>query len=196
MNLQTIPVNKISVGDNVRTDMTKESLKSLMESIKDKGILQPILVSQKDGKYEIVAGHRRFSSAVHVGLKEVPALITTIDEVERVEYQLTENLQREDLNPIDEALAYKELSESFKIEDIVVITGKSLYRIKRVLSLLNLSDEMKVMLKKKEISESHAFIISKLKSSKAQEQLATAVKRKKMSPEQTENHLEDYSQHL
>ena len=196
MNLKTIPVSSISQGENVRTDMTKESLAPLIESIKDKGILQPILVSEKDGKFEIIAGHRRFNSALHAGLKEVPALITKIDEAMRVEYQITENLQRADLNPIDEALAYKELSETFTVEDIVVITGKSLYRIKKVLSLLNLSKEMKEMVKKKEISEGHALVISKLKSTKAQNQLASEVKRKKYSPEQTETYLENYSQKL
>ena len=196
MSLQTVPISKIVQGENVRTDITKESLKSLIESIKDKGILQPLLLSKKGDKYEIVAGHRRFNSAVHAGLKEVPALITTVDKADRIEYQLTENLQRIDLNPIDEALAYQALGEEFKPEDIVIVSGKSLYRIKKVLSLLNLSKEMQDMVKKKEISESHAFIISKLKSPKAQKSLVSRIKRFKYTPEKAESELRDYSLRL
>ena len=143
MSLKTITLDKIVIKDNVRTDLTKGSIKNLVESVKQKGILQPILVTEKDGKFEIVAGHRRFTAAKECGLKEIPALVSNVEDADRLEYQITENFNREDLNPVDEAASYKELLEKYTIKDIVVITGKSEYRIRRVLSLMDLCADVK-----------------------------------------------------
>ncbi len=125
MKLEILKIDQIKSGDNVRKDLTKESLSGLIASIKDKGIIQPILVRKNnDNDYDLVAGYRRYNAAKHLNLSTIPSVIMEIEDNDRMEYQVVENLQRQDLNPIDEALSYKNLSENHKIDDLVVITGK------------------------------------------------------------------------
>jgi len=193
MKLATLKIDQISAGENIRKDITKESLTGLINSIKEVGIIQPILVRENNGKFELVAGYRRFNAAKYAELKELPALISNIEKDERIEYQLTENLQRKDLNPLDEALAYSDLGKDFSVKDIMVITGKSEYRIRRVLSLLNLCSEVKEMIRKEELSEEHAFVVSRLSSAKNQKNLANDIKRYKYSPAKAESELSNYS---
>ncbi len=196
MKLATIKIDQISAGDNIRKDITKESLGSLIISIKESGILQPLLVRENGDKFELVAGFRRYNAAKYADLKEVPALIADIKKDDRVEYQLIENLQRKDLNPLDEALAYQALGEDYPVKDIVVITGKPEYRIRRVLTLLNLCPEVKEMVKKGELSEEHAFVITYLPLAKSQKDLANETKRYKYSPARIEQELKRFSQRL
>lgn len=196
MNLQTIKIDSISAGENIRKDITKDSLSSLIASIKDKGILQPLLVRSNGKQYDLLDGYRRFQAAKYANLSSIPALVIDIEKDERIEYQLVANLQRKDLNPLDEALAYKELGEDFSAKDLMVITGKSEYRIKRILALLNLCPEVKEMIKKGEISEDHGFVLTRVSSGKFQKALASDIKRYKYSPARAENELSHYSQRL
>lgn len=196
MNLQTVKIDQISAGENIRKDITKESLTSLIASIKDKGILQPLLVRVNGGKFDLLDGYRRFSAASYAGLKEVPVISIEVEKDSRVEYQLTANLQRKDLNAIDEALAYKALGDDFAVKDIMVITGRPEYRIRRILSLLTLCEEVKEMLKKNEISEEHGFVLTRVSSPKFQKALANDIKRYKYSPGRAEGELSHFSQQL
>jgi len=198
MNLQTIKIDQISAGENIRKDITKESLFSLIESIKEKGILQPLLVrgNEEKEKFDILDGNRRFQAAKYAGLEFVPVLKIDIKKDERVEYQLVSNLQRKDLNAIDEALAYKALGDDFLVKDIMVITGRPEYRIRRILALLTLCEEVKDMIKKSEISEEHGFVLTRVHSPKFQKALANDIKKYRYSPARAEGELEHYSQRL
>ena len=196
MNLQTIKLDQISAGENIRKDITKESLTSLIESIKDKGILQPLLVRINGGKFDLLDGYRRFNAAKYAELKEVPVIAIDVEKDDRIEYQLVANLQRKDLNAIDEALAYKALGEDFKVSDIMVITGRPEYRIRRILALLGLCEEVKDMIKKGEISEEHGFVLTHINSPKFQKALANDIKKYRYSPARAEGELEHYSQRL
>jgi len=197
MKLATLDIDQISAGENIRKNITKDSLSSLIESIKEAGIIQPLLVRtvSKD-KYELVAGFRRFNAAKYAGIKSIPVLISDIDKEDRIEFQLIENLQRKDLNPIDEALAYKDLGEEYKPADIMVITGKSEYHIKKMLSLLNLAPEVKEMIKKGELSKDHGIVLTRLSNPKYQKQLAAEIKQYRYSPARAESELPHYSQRL
>jgi len=196
MNLQTIKIDQISTGENIRKDITKESLSSLIESIKEKGILQPLLVRANGGKFDLLDGYRRFHAAKYAELKEVPVISIDIEKDDRIEYQLVANLQREDLNAIDEALAYKALGDDFTVKDIMVITGKPEYRIRRILALLTLCEEVKEMIKKSEISEEHGFVLTRIQSPKFQKALANDIKKYKYSPTRAEGELSHYSQRI
>jgi len=196
MNLQTIKLDQISAGENIRKDITKESLASLIESIKEKGILQPLLVRTNGEKFDLLDGYRRFSAAKFAELKEVPVISIDIDKGDRIEYQLVANLQRKDLNAIDEALAYKSLGDDFSVKDIMVITGKPEYRIRRILALLTLCDEVKEMIKNSIISEDHGFVLTRVYSPKFQKNLANDIKRYGYSPARAEGELNHYSQQL
>lgn len=196
MNLQTIKIDQISAGENIRKDITKESLLSLIESIKDKGILQPLLVRSNGEKFDLLDGYRRFSAAKYAELKEIPVISIDIEKDDRIEYQLVANLQREDLNAIDEALAYKALGDDFSVKDIMVITGRPEYRIRRILALLALCPEVKEMIKKGEISAEHGFVLTHIESAKFQKALANDIKKYRYSPSRAEGELEHYSQRL
>ena len=196
MELSTVKIDQVSIGENIRKDITKESLSSLITSLKEKGILQPLLVRKNGGKFDLLDGHRRFNAAKYAGLTDVPILAIKADKDDRVEYQLVANLQRKDLNPIDEALAYKSLGENYQAKDIMVVTGKSEYRIKRILALLNLCNEVKTMIKQGKISEDHGFVLTRLSNAKFQKHLAADIIRYRYSPTKAESELNNYSQRL
>lgn len=196
MNLQTVKLDQISAGENIRKDITKESLTSLIASIKEKGILQPLLVRVNGGKFDLLDGYRRLSATKYAELKEVPVISIEVEKGDRIEYQLVANLQRKDLNAIDEAFAYKALGDDFAVKDIMVITGRPEYRIRRILSLLTLCEEVKEMLKKNEISEEHGFVLTRVSSPKFQKALANDIKKYRYSPARAESELGHYSQRL
>lgn len=196
MTLAVLKIEEIKPGDNIRKDITKESLSGLINSVKEKGILQPVLVKKNGTGYDLIAGYRRYSAAKAAGLTEIPVLITDLDKKDRINYQITENLQREDLNPIDEALAYQALGEKYKAKDIMVITGKTEYRIKKILSLLNLCADVKKMVSAGELSADHAFVVSKLSSVKQQKDLAAEIKKYRYSVVQAEEEMLNYARQL
>lgn len=134
------------------------SLQELAESIKQFGIIQPIVVKKKDDYYEIIAGERRWRAAKIAGLKEVPVIIKEYTESEIVEISLIENIQRENLNPIEEAKAYQVLMEEFQLkqEDVAQKVSKSRSTITNSLRLLKLTEEVQKMLVEEQISMGHA----------------------------------------
>lgn len=157
---KTLRVSQIEPNRNQpRKQFSEEAVTSLAESIREHGMLQPILVRPYiDGQYQIVAGERRWRAARMLGLDEVPVIIKDIADVEAMQMALIENLQRENLNPIEEATGYKRLSEEFnmKQDDIAKTVGKSRSSVANMLRILTLPNEVQEMLVNGEISVGHA----------------------------------------
>ena len=143
-----------------RSSMSDESLRELADSIREHGVLQPLLVSdnQADGVYQLIAGERRLLAARLAGLSRVPVVVKEAASGELLELALVENLQRQDLNPLEEALAYRRLAEEFEMtqEAIASRVGRSRTAVANALRLLALSNEIKASLASAAISEGHA----------------------------------------
>ncbi len=171
-----------------RRVFSTEGLADLVLSIKEKGVLQPLLVriNPKDTTgYELIAGERRFRASKMAGLTEIPAIIKDFSDKDALEVALIENLQREDLNPLEEAEAYKRLLEEFKYtqEELSKVIGKSRSHLSNMMRLIDLPDEIKHMVEKKELTVGHARA---LLTAKNPVQLATEVLKKGYSVRQTE----------
>lgn len=138
-----------------RRDFDQDALEALAASIKEHGVLQPIVVTKEDGKYKIVAGERRWRAAKIAGLDKIPAIIRTLDSQNRLELSIIENAQREDLNAIELATAYAKLKTQFNLtaEDIAAKVGKSEQAIQNTLRLLNLPDDVKKTMVKEKLPE-------------------------------------------
>ncbi|MDI6601578.1 MAG: ParB/RepB/Spo0J family partition protein [Thermoanaerobacteraceae bacterium] len=186
--------NEISLDEIItnesqpRKDFDEEALNSLTDSIKQYGVLQPILVTPIDGGYKIIAGERRYRAAKAAGLDKIPAVVRTITEEESMELALIENLQREDLNPIEEAIAYKTLMEEYSLtqEEIAKIIGKSRPAIANSLRLLNLDPRVRGLVENGKLSAGHAKALLGLESLGKQYELALKVISEDMSVRETE----------
>ncbi|MFH1347559.1 MAG: ParB/RepB/Spo0J family partition protein [Candidatus Margulisiibacteriota bacterium] len=141
-----------------RTAFSKESLQDLANSIKEQGVIEPILVRMRDGKYELVAGERRWRAAKEAGLAVVPSIVKDFTDEQSLELALIENLQREDLNPMDEAEGYSRLISEFKItqEQVAKKVGKNRSTVTNMLRVLSLPEKIKHSLRGGEISVGHA----------------------------------------
>ena len=164
---QKINTNKISIKDINRNKLQprkyidKSSLEELTNSIKEQGVIQPIVVrpdKSSEGKYEIVAGERRWLASQNAGLHEVPVVILDIDDSKSLEFAIVENVQRQDLNPIEEARGYKRLIDDFNYnqEKLSQFIGKSRSYIANSLRLLSLPEEVLVMVSQGDLSAGHA----------------------------------------
>lgn len=154
--LLEIEVSKISRDENQpRQTFTEESLAELASSIKQHGVLQPLVVIEEDGKYVIVAGERRWRAAKMAGLETVPAIVRTIDSQNRLELSIIENAQREDLNPIELATAYAKLKSQFNlsVKEIAERVGKSESSVMNTMRLLNLPEDAKKAMVENGLSE-------------------------------------------
>ncbi|MBR2994512.1 ParB/RepB/Spo0J family partition protein [Candidatus Saccharibacteria bacterium] len=138
-----------------RRDFDQEALNALAASIREHGVLQPIVVTREDGKYKIVAGERRWRASKIAGLTKIPAIIRTLDSQNRLELSIIENAQREDLNAIELATAYAKLKSQFNLsdEDIAAKVGKSEATIQNTMRLLTLPDEVKKIMVKEKLTE-------------------------------------------
>ena len=141
--------------DQPRREFNKEAIEALAASIKEHGVLQPIVVTKEDGKYKIVAGERRWRASKIAGLDKIPAIVRTLDSQNRLELSIIENAQREDLNAIELATAYAKLKTQFNLssEDIAARVGKSEASIQNTMRLLNLPDDVKKIMVKEKLSE-------------------------------------------
>lgn len=142
-----------------RKHFAAEELDDLTASIKEHGILQPLVVTMReDGRYELIAGERRLRAARAVGLKDVPVVVREADRKQKLELALIENIQREDLNPVEEAIAYRQLADEFHLtqEEIGARVGKSRPQVANTLRLLDLSEEMLDAVRAGRLSRSHA----------------------------------------
>ncbi len=147
-----------------RRRFSEEEIKELAESIKEFGVLQPIIVREKNGKYEIVAGERRWRAAKIAGLSRIPAVVKEVSDEEMMILSLVENLQREDLNPIERARAIKILKEEMGLtdEEISKYLGKSRSTVTNILRILNLPLEVLDLVADGKISEGHARVLLRL----------------------------------
>lgn len=162
--------------DQPRQEFKEEQLQELADSMKRYGVLQPLLVQKRDDYYEIIAGERRWRAAKLAGLKEVPVVIREYNRQQAMEIALIENVQREDLNPVEEAHAYQQLMEEFhlKQEEIAERVAKNRSTITNSMRLLNLTEEVQQMLASGEISSGHGRAL--LGVSDPQQQIALAKK--------------------
>ncbi len=186
-----VMLNIIDVQPNAnqpRRNFDDEKLDALADSIKANGIIQPIIVVKHDDMYMIVAGERRWRAARKAGLKEIPAIVQDYSDKQIMEVALIENLQREDLNPVDEAMGYKTLMNMFSLtqEQISERIGKSRSAVANSLRLLNLSEEVLDLIKEGKITEGHAKVIMSLKDPSEQLAAANAVINKGLSVRETE----------
>jgi ParB family chromosome partitioning protein len=177
-----------------RFHFSEGKIKELADSIKEKGIVQPILVSAKEEGYELIAGERRWRASQIAGLKEIPALVRKMSEREVFEISLIENIQREDLNPLEEAEAYQRISKEFKLtqEELAKKLGKTRSSVANSLRLLNLPEKIKGFLSSGILSSGHARAILSLKEQKSQEDLAQRVATQKLSVRETEEIVQHY----
>ena len=174
--------------DQPRKKFDEDALQELSESIKQYGILQPLLVSDKEDYYEIVAGERRWRAAKMAGLKEVPVVVKEFSTQEIVEISLIENIQREDLNPVEEAMAYKRLMEEFhlKQDEIAERVSKSRTAVTNSMRLLKLDSHVQQMMVDEMISAGHARAILAIADTEKQYNVAMKVFDEKLSVRETE----------
>ena len=174
--------------DQPRKQFDEDALLELSESIKQYGVLQPLLVSDKKDYYEIIAGERRRAAKL-AGLKEVPVIVKEFSAQELVEISLIENIQREDLNPVEEAMAYKRLMDEFhlKQDEIADRVGKSRTAVTNSMRLLKLSAKVQQMLIDEMITAGHARAILAISDKEKQETVAMRVFDEKLSVRETES---------
>ncbi len=187
----TIPVEQIAPNPRQpRSHFREEALDELAASIREYGIIQPLLVSKNEiGEgYTLIAGERRLQASQRAGLKEVPAIVRQTTDQLRLELALIENVQRADLNPLEEANAYRQLSEEFHLshEEIASRVGKSRVAVTNTLRLLNLPGSLQKALVDGEITEGHARALLGLTNPRAMESALRTVLFQKMTVRQTE----------
>jgi ParB family chromosome partitioning protein len=187
--------NKISLSEIVRGKFqprkifNKQSLEELSNSIKERGVVQPIIVRRSkviDGKYEIVAGERRWLASQNAGLNEIPAVVIEADDTKALEFAIVENVQRSDLNPIEEATGYKRLMDEFGYdqEKVGKFIGKSRAYIANCLRLLSLPKDVVNLIELGKITQGHAKVLVGLDNANL---LAKKIVEKKLSVRQAEN---------
>lgn len=176
-----------------RTHFDIDDLKELTESIKQHGVLQPILVRPKGSGYEIVAGERRYQASKRAGLKQIPALIQTIEDKELLSLALVENLQRADLNPLEEARGYQTLMQERGLTqaEVAAIVSKSRPAIANSLRLVDLPLDVQGLLEKGKLTSGHARALLSLKTKKDQSNLAKTIIAKHLTVRQTEDLVKD-----
>lgn len=184
MDIQKVEPNR----EQPRKTFNEDALLELSESIKQFGVLQPLLVQDKNDYYEIIAGERRWRAAKMAKIKEVPVVIKNLSEQEIVEISLIENIQREDLNPIEEALAYKRLLEEFNLkqDEVAERVSKSRTAVTNSMRLLKLTKEVQQMLIDDMLSTGHARALLAIEDPEKQYSLAQKIFDEKLSVRETE----------
>ena len=197
---ETIKTNKVPIHDIVRNKFqprkhfSKESLEELSNSIKEQGVIQPIIVRPEKSlknKYEIIAGERRWLASQRAGLHEVPVVILEVDDAKSLEFAIIENVQRQDLNPIEEARGYQKLvgDHGYNHEKLAKFIGKSRSYIANLLRLLSLPEDILVMIEKGDLSSGHARSLIGLNNAIV---IAKQIVQKKLSVRQAENLARTY----
>ena len=182
-------INKVEPNrDQPRKKFDEDALLELSESIKQFGVLQPLLVQERDDYYEIIAGERRWRASKLAGLKEVPVIIKKLTEQEIMEISLIENIQREDLNPIEEALAYKRLIEEFKLkqDEVAERVAKSRTAVTNSMRLLKLNDKVQEMVIDEMLTTGHARALLSIEDPEKQYTIAQKIFDEKLSVRDTE----------
>ena len=193
----TLKNNKVSISSIVRNKFQprkkfdKEQMQELTNSIKERGIIQPIIVRRHSDKYEIIAGERRWQAAQNAGLHEVPIVEIEADDLKSLEFAIVENVQRDDLNPIEEASGYKRLVDEFNYDQdkVAKFIGKSRAHIANCLRLLTLPEEVIKLIEDKKLSQGHAKVLVGLENSVL---IAKKIVEKKLSVRQSESLVRIY----
>ena len=184
-----VKINEVEPNrDQPRKDFDEDSLMELADSIKQFGILQPLIVQKKKDYYEIIAGERRWRAAKLAGIKEVPIIVKEYTNQEIVEISLIENIQRENLNPIEEAMAYKRLLEEFNLkqDEVAERVSKSRTAVTNSMRLLKLSERVQQMIVDDMISTGHARALLAIDDEEQQYMLANKIFDEKLSVRETE----------
>jgi ParB family chromosome partitioning protein len=187
--VQRVPVARVRASPTQpRQDFSAESLRELADSIKEQGIVQPLIVRVKDDHFELIAGERRWRAAQMIGLAEVPVIVRQADDRAVLELALIENLQRENLNPIEEAGGYAQLIGQFDLtqEQAAAKVGKSRVVIANALRLLKLAPEVQAFVREGRLSVGHAKVLLGLASPEEQRLAAVRVLKKSLNVRQTE----------
>ena len=187
--VQELPVERLSPSPyQPRTEMDEESLSELVESVKAHGILQPLVARRAGSDYQLIAGERRLQAAKRAGLERVPVLLREASDREMLELALVENLQREDINPMESAEAYRRLMSEFELTQEVVAerVGKSRPAVANALRLLSLPEAIRLSLRRGEIDEGHGKVLAGLPNERLALRLWRRVVRKGMSVRETE----------
>ena len=177
-----------------RKDFDTESLDELMQSVKEKGIIQPILVRRKGDNYELIAGERRLRAATLLNLSEVPAIIRDAEDEDSLELALIENIQRQDLNPIEQARAYQYLIDKFHLtqERISEILGKARVTITNTLRLLNLPQEIQEEMRAGRVSFAHGRALLEIEDANQQRRMMQQVIKEGLSVSELENLIKSF----
>src|SRR6266851_4420868 len=171
-----------------RKDFGRDALQELVDSIRQHGIIQPLIVRQINGRHELIAGERRWRAAQEAGLMQVPVIIRIASDLEVLELSLIENLQRADLNPIEEAQGYARLASEFGMrqEDIAAKVGRSRAAVANAMRLLDLHPQIQIWLTQNLLSVGHAKVLLGVKVAEEQVKLAETILRRNASVRQTE----------
>lgn len=169
----------------------EDKIQELADSIKKHGLIQPLIVSKTGSYYKIIAGERRWRAAKKAGLKKLPVVVKEVSSQEIMEMAIIENIQREDLNPLEEAIAYEKLSKEYKMtqDEIAESVGKSRPAVANTLRLLSLSDGVKKMIVEGSLSAGHARCIASIKDVEVQNKVAAMVVAMSLNVRQTEDYI-------
>ena len=172
-----------------RVDFDNQSMEELTQSIKEKGVIQPVLVRRSGDFYELIAGERRFRAAKLLNLNEIPAIVKNVEDRDSLEIALIENIQRQSLNPIEEAHAYQFLIDKFQVthEKISAVLGKARVSVTNILRLLKLPAEIQDEIKKGRISFAHGRALLEIEDLNQQRRLAGEIISKELSVRELEN---------
>lgn len=192
-SIRLVDINEIQPNsEQPRKNFSDEELEELSVSIKQFGVLQPLIVREKSGKYEIVAGERRYRASKLAGLKELPIIVKDFSDVETLQVSLIENIQRENLNPMELAYAYNLLMERFDLtqEEVADKVGKSRSSVANIIRLMNLTPYVQEKLREEMITFGHARAILSIKDKKLQKQITDYVLEKQLSVRETEKYIQ------
>ncbi len=183
--------NIIPNKDQPRKEFSKEKIESLSESIKEYGVIQPIIVRKKGMKYEIVAGERRYRAAKLAGLKKIPAVLKDIDDETFHKLALIENLQREDLNPIEEAMSYDYMIKEYELSqsELAKVIGKSRTYVTNTLRLLKLDPKVRKLIENGSLSSGHGRTLLSLEDKSLQYEIANLVIKNDLSVRELESYI-------
>lgn len=188
-NVEYVSVSKIVPSPlNPRKEFTSDEIKELGDSIREHGVIQPLIVRKVSGKYELIAGERRWRASQSINLTTVPVIVREASDRDVIELALIENLQRQDLNPVEEASGYLKLSQEFNLtqEQIAKRVGKSRASVANAMRLLDLEKEVKAFLTNGQLSVGHAKVILGVRDKAHQSTIADQVIRHRLTVRQTE----------
>ncbi|GAB6107504.1 ParB/RepB/Spo0J family partition protein [Fusibacter bizertensis] len=197
--IYTVDINLIMPNkDQPRKNFDHEKIVSLSESIAEHGLMQPIVLKKKGALYEIIAGERRWRACKHLGLKKIPSIIKDVDDATIAQLALIENLQREDLNAIEEAMAYSRLIDEYQItqEKMSKIAGKSRVYITNTMRLLKLDTYIQEAIANKTITSGHGRALLSLDNEKKRKKAYDYILSEELSVRATEDLIKNYEKHF